>query len=156
MGVIQNSLNSMLATLMGGVIGAKHIAGQQKQLEQSEMTEIPKKMIELGELDEQIDKDAQTLDTFKGDIKKYGQGQIKTYLPNDRENPIWVNKSGNEEEWSNQFQMSLKGLRKAASEIAARQMQRGLTVSRFDELVKKHIDPEFKGYDVLTNKKEGK
>lgn len=156
MGVIQNSLNSMLATVMGGVIGMKHIQGQQEQLKQSEMAEIPKKMMELSELDEQADKDVQTLDTYKSEIEKYGQGQIKTYLPGDDKNPIWVNKAGNEEEWSNQFQMSLKGLRRSAGEITARQMQRELTKNRFDELMRKHIDPEFKGYDVLTNKEEGK
>lgn len=138
MGVIQNSLNSMLATVMGGVIGMKHIQGQQKQLEASEMAEIPKLLNEVGRLDFEESKDIEVLEGYQKDIEQYGKGKMKTYLPNDTENPIWVDRGANMEEWSNQYQMSLRGLRQASTEMTSKQMQKQLSKQRFDELYEKY------------------
>lgn len=42
MGVIQNSLNTMLGAITGGVLATKHVGAQQEQLKQAEAMEMGK------------------------------------------------------------------------------------------------------------------
>lgn len=139
MGVIQNSLNSMLATLMGGAIGMKHIAGQKEQQAINERNELMNLQGEDFRLTQEINKKDEEMKSLSEDVSKYNEGKYKAYLP-DSDTPVWVDKSTNIEEWSNQRDMAIKGLKSSQSNIDDKLNQKSLIQIRIDELNEKHKD----------------
>ena len=140
MGVIQNSMNTALATLMGGMLGIQHIKGQQEQLKSSELKELVGLEEESIKKDKELSEAHEKAEGYSQDLVKHYQGKFKTYLPNDRENPIWVDKSVNQEEWSTQKQMAERGLFSANQEIEAKFTGQTLIDNRIKELKGKYGD----------------
>lgn len=128
MGVIQNSLNTMLATVMGGVLGAKHLANQAKQTafaEQNELAgllkDVPKeKNVEIPEAQENAALYQKAVDLNKEDVMSDAmQGRIS---PKKVKNLV----------------AAKKALEVAQGELESKQLQAKLHEQRKKELQEKY------------------
>lgn len=76
MGVIQNSLNTMIATVAGSILGAKHIEQQAAQVKTSELAELSKlseevpklKNVDIPEAEKQVAFDEKAKNLAEEDI----------------------------------------------------------------------------------------
>ena len=146
MGVIQNSLNSMLATIMGGVIGMKHIEGQQEQLKSSELMELAS----LGDKEIESKKELiESAEKYVGARKESDlieKGQMKLYT-NDSKEPVWVDKKYDEGEWSTQRNKAKTAVESAKKEVNSKALTHLLIQRRQKELEGKYgsdIDEEIR------------
>ncbi len=139
MGVIQNSLNSMLATVMGGVIGMKHIQGQQAALKQAEISELVDLSGKAPALDKELAQKTSVRENLLADQKELNKGNIQLQFPGEEGN-IWIKASGKEglDELSKQKEMNIKALRSSEREIEASGLRQLLMSQRIDELRNKY------------------
>lgn len=138
MGVIQNSLNQSLVTVMGGIVGMKHIQGQQEATKQAEIKELTNLKEQLPKIEADIEAADKQRIELESDKSKYEQGQFKAYVPGDTENPIWVPNTGNEDSWSLQKEMTITGLKSAINEIESKGERHLLMQNRIKELEGKY------------------
>lgn len=137
MGVIQNSLNQALATIMGSVLAGKHVYSQQQQLRRSEINEFLDLKDKDLALQQELNEDYKNLENMQDENKMYSQNKFKAYLPNDQENPVWVNKSVDENEFNVQKSKAAYALKTAQQAIENKGTRDLLIQNRIDELKEK-------------------
>ena len=83
MGAIQNSLNSMLATVMGGVLGMKHIQKQNAALKQAEINELVDLSEKAPKLDKELEDKASERENLLSDARQLNKGNIQLQFPGE-------------------------------------------------------------------------
>ena len=137
----QNSLNTMLATIAGGV-GIIASKGNFKQTD-TEDTKT-KELSEFAGLNESIAKlEHSTIPKLESDVSsaekdlsKYQEGQMKLY--DNQNNPTWVSGKADEEEYNKQAQIAEHALKEAQGVLKGKQLQLELKKKRFEELNNKY------------------
>ena len=139
MGVIQNSLNTMIATVAGSILGAKHIEQQAAQVKTSELSElaslskeIPEiKNVDVPEAQATRDFDAKAAQLIEEDMmKEVAQGRLP------------VKKLQN-------LTAQRKALEISQGKLDEKNLQKTLKEQRFAELKKKYANE----YENATNPK---
>ena len=139
MGAIQNSLNSMLATVMGGVLGMKHIQKQNAALKQAEISELVDLSGKAPKLDKELEDKASERENLLSDARQLNKGNIQLQFPGE-EGSVWIKASGKEglDELSKQKEMNIKALQNSKREIEASGLHKLLMSQRIDELRSKY------------------
>lgn len=157
MGVIQNSMNQMLATVMGGVLGLKHIKGQ------AESNEIKDNILKNQQIETKANAaEARTKAKIAKNefINKEKEEYIKTgeEIANIKnvEIPELERKESNIQRWQKnqqqtfgkratvrnlenvEYQKSVEALNETQGKLKAKQTQLMLKEARFNELDKKY------------------
>ena len=138
MGVIQNSLNTMLAAVMGGVAGAKHLNQQAKAVKSGEINELLNLQDASAKLETELGEASKNVEKMREEGKMYDQGKFKAFLPGDTENAVWIDKSFDQAEFDKQKAMQIKGLKISESEIERKGTRNLLMQKRIDELTDKY------------------
>lgn len=136
MGVIQNSLNQALATVMGGVLGMKHIQGQQAALKSAELNELATLSREVPELKNIEQPEAQA-------EKDLNQSAVRL-IDEDIKNQAIKTGTISTAKIKNIVQAK-KGLEVAQGKLDEKNLQLQLKKQRFDELSKKYEKELSKG-----------
>lgn len=136
MGVIQNSLNQALATVMGGVLGMKHIQGQQASLKSAELNELATLSREVPELKNIEQPEAQA-------EKDLNQSAVRL-IDEDIKNQAIKTGTISTAKIKNVVQAK-KGLEVAQGKLDEKNLQLQLKKQRFDELSKKYEKELSKG-----------
>lgn len=136
MGVIQNSLNQALATVMGGMLGMKHIQGQQAALKSAELNELATLSREVPELKNIEQPEAQA-------EKDLNQSAVRL-IDEDIKNQAIKTGTISTAKIKNIVQAK-KGLEVAQGKLDEKNLQLQLKKQRFDELSKKYEKELSKG-----------
>ena len=147
MGVIQNSLNQALATVMGSVAAAKHFGNQRAQMERSEMIELSDLIADVPAGQAKLDQEQANYNEMVNERNMYEHGKFKAYLPGDTENAVWIDKNLDPSEFDKQRIMQQKALKVAGDKIKGGILRNYLMRQRRDELAHK--------YDVNINPENG-
>ena len=136
MGVIQNSLNQALATVMGGMLGVKHVQGQQAALKSAELNELATLSREVPELKNIEQPEAQA----EKDLNQSAVRLIDEDIKNQaiKTGTISIAKIKN-------IVQAKKGLEVAQGKLDEKNLQLQLKKQRFDELSKKYEKELSKG-----------
>jgi ATP-dependent protease HslVU (ClpYQ) ATPase subunit len=129
MGVIQNSLNTMIATVAGSILGAKHIQGQQASLKSAELNELATLSREVPELKniEQPEAAAETALNEKA-VNLIGDNIMNQALKSGTISPAKVKN----------LTAAKMGLEVAQGKLDEKNIQLQLKQQRFNELSKKY------------------
>ena len=139
MGAIQNSLNSMLATVMGGVLGMKHIQKQNAALKQAEINELVDLSEKAPKLDKELEAKTSERENLLSDARQLNKGNIQLQFPGE-EGSIWIKANGKEglEELTRQKEMNIRALKSSKNEIEASSLHKILMNQRIKELKNKY------------------
>ena len=127
MGVIQNSMNQMLATVMGGALGIKHIQGQQSNLKAAELSE-------LADLPEKVSTNEKYINALKNDAESQ-EKEIEIVKAGTPDNPITNPEDINYTE----LQIAEKALKETEGKLESAKMRQKLWTARQKELENKYI-----------------
>ena len=138
MGVIQNSMNTMLATVMGGVLGMQHIKGQEAAKEAQLKAVAATEKKELAELQADIP------NIKYGELKELNieKKNLKTDISDKKTIRDLAVMEGSEEsrieELNKDINKTSNALKVTEGKIKGKKMQLKLKEARFQELGQKY------------------
>ena len=141
MGVIQNSLNQAIATVVGAGLASKHLSQQAAQVKTSELNELSKlseevpklKNVDAPEAEEQVKFDTKAKELAEKDI--LDQAVTKGTVSSSKiKNVVLIQ----------------KGLEMSQGTMDAKNLELALKESRLEELKKKYADE----YELATKPKQ--